>query len=156
MNLCASYKLGVVEREVPEKGLKFIPKPTSFNKLELRKDLHEYHRRLKILDHFSYNLDYSHLPFINPSMREPETSTTSLSTKDLITRNVAAFRALKIPRKNQNHFKSNITTQLRRSLKSLIQLDHVIIKPADKGSQIVLQDRTSYLIEANTLTANAA
>lgn len=120
MNLCASYKLGVVEREVPEKGLKFIPKPTSFNKLELRKDLHEYHRRLKILDHFSYNLDYSHLPFISSSTWEPETSTISESTQNLITRDEAAFRALKIPCKNPNHCKSNITPEQRRALKTLI------------------------------------
>ena len=146
MNLCASYKLGVVEREVLEKGLTVIPTPTLFNKLKLREYLHKNHRRSKILDYFSYNLDYPNLPFINPSMWELKTSTTSVSTKNLITQDVAAFRALKIPRKNQNHFKSNITTDQRRALKSLIQLDHVIIKPADKGGHIVLQDRTSYLI----------
>uniref|UniRef100_A0A671VT22 Uncharacterized protein n=1 Tax=Sparus aurata TaxID=8175 RepID=A0A671VT22_SPAAU len=57
--------------------------------------------------------------------------------------------ALKIPGKKQNQHRSNITSEQRRALKSLIQLDHVVIKPADKGGQIVLQDRTNYLIEAN-------
>lgn len=149
MNLCASYKLGTVEREILEKGLTFIPTPTLFNKLQLRKDLYEYHRRLKILEHFSYNLDYSHQPFINPSTWEPESNTTSEFIQNLITKDLAAFRALKIPGKKQNQHRSNITSEQRRALKSLIQLDHVVIKPADKGGQIVLQDRTNYLIEAN-------
>ena len=30
-----------------------------------------------------------------------------------------------------------------------MNLDNIIIKPADKGGQSVLQDQTSYLIEAN-------
>lgn len=55
MNLCASYQLSKAESEVLERGLTFIPTPTSFNKLELRKDLHDYHRRIKILDNFPHN-----------------------------------------------------------------------------------------------------
>lgn len=98
MNLCASYQLSRAEKEVLERGLTFIPTPNFFNKLELRKDLHDYHRRIKILDHSSYNQDYLHLPFINPSMWEPE-NIVSTSTHDLIKHDLTAFTSLKLSRK---------------------------------------------------------
>lgn len=99
MNLCASYQLSKVESEGLERGLTFIPTPTSFNKFELRTYLHDYHRRIKILDNFSYNLDYLHLLFINPSMWEPDNNIASTFTDNLITQDLAAFKSLKLPRK---------------------------------------------------------
>lgn len=48
-------------------------------------------------------------------------------------------------------FNPNLT--LTRPL-TLRKLDNVIFKPADKGGQIVLQDRANYLLEANRQLEN--
>ena len=48
-------------------------------------------------------------------------------------------------RVEQNH---NITLEQRKALSTLAKDTHIIIKPADKGGQIVLQDKAHYLQEA--------
>lgn len=154
MVLCSSFRLSLDERAVLEKGLSFIPTPSHINRLQLRQDLHNYHRKLKILDFFTYNSDYSHLLFTNPSVWEPESKLISPQIRTLIEHDLATFSALKVPSVNRivrhsNKSKSNITEEQQRALTTLRKLDNVIIKPADKGGQIVLQDRTDYLLEAN-------
>lgn len=72
-----------------------------------------------------------------------------MTTNNLITQDLAAFTSLKIPQKNNNFSTNNITMNQRHALTTLMKLDYIIIKPADKCGQIVLQDRTSYHIEAN-------
>lgn len=68
-NLCSSLKLNNFQREILEKGLTFIPTPRPPDRTQLLSDLHTYHRRLKILDHFHYNSDYPHVPFTNKSIK---------------------------------------------------------------------------------------
>ncbi|KAJ3598718.1 hypothetical protein NHX12_000681, partial [Muraenolepis orangiensis] len=70
--------------EVLEKGLAFIPTPTQVDRMELRRDLHVYHRRLKLLDHFQYESDYPRIPFTNPSVWEPKTEQVSEIVQTLI------------------------------------------------------------------------
>ena len=71
MVLCTSFRLTLAEGEILERGLNFIPTPTKLDKLQLRHDLYDYHRKLKILDHFAYDSD-SVLkrvsPYLNASM----------------------------------------------------------------------------------------
>ncbi|XP_029921600.1 altered inheritance of mitochondria protein 3-like [Myripristis murdjan] len=55
-----------------ERGLSFIPRPTRLDREELQRDLHFYHRRLKLIDHFHPDTDYQHTPFIHSSNWEPE------------------------------------------------------------------------------------
>ena len=42
----------------------------------------------------------------------------------------------------------NQTKQERKALNSLSKNSNVVLKPADKGSKIVMLDKTQYLIEA--------
>ena len=42
-------------QEILERGLTFITTPSLPDRDLLRRDLHTYHRRLKILDYFKYN-----------------------------------------------------------------------------------------------------
>lgn len=153
MVLCSSFKLSEQERVVLERGLSFIPTPDKIDRLQLRQDLHNYHRKIKILDHFDYSLNQQYIPFVNPSVWEPETNSVSEHIKALISRDVATFSAFRAPSArvmaNRVSSSSNITGDQKWALAALRKLDNVIIKPADKGGQIVLQDRTDYLLEAN-------
>lgn len=140
MVLCSSYSLSSAEQEVLERGLNFIPTPTSFNKIQLRKDLYDYHRRLKILDHFNFNQDCNVVPFKSPSTCESKLDLSSPSIQALIRSDIAVFDTFRDPSVN---FRHNITRDQRKALRALKKLDNVIIKSADKGGQIVLQDNFS-------------
>lgn len=52
LNLSLTYSLTIEETSVLEKGLLFIPTPHRLDKQGLKRDLYQYHRRLKILEHF--------------------------------------------------------------------------------------------------------
>lgn len=159
MVLCTSFKLTLAEGEILERGLNFIPTPTKLDKLQLRRDLYDYHRKLKILDHFAYDSDYLHLPFQKPSTWEPELSQVSPFIQNLISQDVNNLTSFRAPPAHavahSNSFKSNITGDQRQALKALKSIDNIIIKPADKGGQIVLQDRVNYLLEAHRQLENS-
>ena len=48
----------------------------------------------------------------------------------------------------------NLSGPERRALEELTQNPNIIIKPADKGSKIVIMDRQQYLLEANRQLSN--
>ena len=105
--------------------------------------MHTYHRRLKILDYS--DTDFSNLPFTIPSMWEPAMESVSTPIRKLIDPDLRSFRDLR-PRRHKGE--GNINTQQQQALKDLKSRQEIIIKPADKGGQIVLQDRTNYVLEA--------
>lgn len=82
----SSAQLGLLE-----KGLTFSPKPFSFSRELLRRDLHHYHRRLKLRDYFD-NDDFFREPFIQSSVWEPEWGALSDSLRDLIRRDIQISR----------------------------------------------------------------
>lgn len=125
--------------------LTFIPTPSLPDRDLLKRDLHTYHRRLKILDYFDYNTDYTHLPFTTLSSWEPTTESISTPIRHLIHRDTRALSHLQPRRRTNEH---NITPDQQLALKSLSARHEIIIKPADKGGQIVIQDRTNYILEA--------
>ena len=71
----------------------------------------------------------------------------SVSTpiRELIDHDLRSFRDLR-PRRLKGE--GNITIPQQQALKMLKSRDEIIIKPADKGGQIVLQDRANYVLEA--------
>lgn len=148
MVLSSSHRLSPAERELLEKGLTFIPTPKVLNKLQLRKDLYDYHRMLKILSFFDFNRSFTYLPFQNPSSWEPES--TSQVPQTLMDRDLHAWRTPQIPPTGNGGRgpRQNITGDQRRTLALLIRSTD-IIKPVDKGGQIVLQDRSDYLFKAS-------
>ncbi|XP_062418033.1 uncharacterized protein LOC119194644 isoform X2 [Pungitius pungitius] len=116
-----------LQLEILEKGLTFIPTPKSPTRPELRGDLHTFHRRLKLIDHFWGAPRREPVPFTRPSTWEP--------------------RPLA-------HTQPNISQQDKHFLKTLGNSKHIVIKPADKGGQIVFQDRHNYILEAERQLKN--
>nr|XP_029604681.1 uncharacterized protein LOC115190770 isoform X1 [Salmo trutta] len=129
----------------------FIPTPTKIDRMELRRDLHTYHRKLKLLDHFNYNTDNQRIPFIGQSHWEPRLEGVSNTMQTLIQRDSTSFSTFRFYMAG----KDNLTKQERKSLKSLSKNSNIVIKPADKGSKIVILDKTQYLIEAKRQLSNS-
>lgn len=150
MNLSSSYRLTSLEEEVLERGLTFIPAPGPAGRMEIRRDLHNYHRKLKILDHFNYNSQFSHKPFTNPSAWEPNNTEMCTAIQTLIKQDLEFFKTFR-PRPPG---KCNLSKQQLEAIKKLSKNQDIIIKPADKGSQIVIMDKFQYLFEANKQLSN--
>ena len=65
--------------------------------------------------------------------------------RQLIDQDLRSFRDLR-PRRPVGE--DNITVHQQQALNKLKSRHEIIIKPADKGGQIVIQDRTNYILEA--------
>ena len=65
--------------------------------------------------------------------------------RQLIDQDLRSFRDLR-PRRPVGE--DNITAHQQQALNKLKSRHEIIIKPADKGGQIVIQDRTNYILEA--------
>lgn len=88
-----------------------------------------------------------------PSTWEPNMASVSTPVRDLIQRDVSSLTDLR-PRRPVDQ--GNLTANESRALKTLAARQEIIIKPADKGGQIVIQDRTNYVLEATRQLANTA
>lgn len=148
MNLSRSYRLSEVEMRVLELGLTFIPTPKQPDRRELRRDLHTYHRRLKLLDHFKYESHFPHVPFTDPSSWVPREVAAPVET--LVQKDLECLKRYR-PKPEINH---NLNTVELQAINTLANNPAIVIKPADKGSQIVIMDRTQYLLEADRQLTN--
>lgn len=72
LNLSLTYTLHESEKTILEKGLFFIPTPLKVDKNGLCIDLHKYHRRLKLLDHFEYDTGPTGNNLLNPPRGNPK------------------------------------------------------------------------------------
>lgn len=88
-----------------------------------------------------------------PSTWEPTLESVSIPLQNVIhsnTRTLVRFRS-----HNQNN-QPNITPEQQLALKSLSAKHEVVIKPANKGGQIVIQNRTHYIFEATRQLSNTS
>ena len=102
-----------------------------------------YHRRLKLRLFFT-GQDRSNPPlFTAPSDWTPPDDLLPPEMKVLIKEDKAALKTFKKP-----YLQHNLSTEEQKCLKRLIHNKNIVIKKADKGSAIVIQDRDKYILEA--------
>lgn len=127
------------------KGLNFIPTKGSNKDIieQSRWDIQQYHRRLKLAAYYEHKNDSDPPPFTPRSNWVPPAGTLSTELTALIAADT-------------NHFDSsfqmcrvrpNLSSEEAAALKELSNNKHIIIKPADKGSTVVVMDRDQYLWE---------
>jgi len=150
MNLSKSFIPTAAQVKLLERGLTFIPRPNKFDWEELQRDTHKYHRRLKLLDYFDYNTDDNHQPFTLPSTWEPKTSQIDGRIRRLIRTDKNTLHNHQIHTDRED----NLTHVERQAIQQLKNNPHIIIKPADKGSKIVILDKHQYMYEANRQLSN--
>lgn len=98
------------------------------------------------MSHFAQSQsEYNPKPFQYPSNWEPNTAIMDKDIQKLLETNRRALRTYSRPRDPPD----NLSVAERQALNELRQHPNIIIKPADKGSKIVILDRNQYLVEAN-------
>lgn len=96
LNLSRLFQPTTAQVRLLERGLSFIPRPDTFDKEELRRDFHRYHRCLKIIDYFQEE-EFTHVPFTLPSNWELGWEQLSKPIKDLIRADRESTKLLRGP-----------------------------------------------------------
>lgn len=113
-------------------------------KKQMKMDLQTYHRRLKLAAHFEGRQGDSPQPFMPPSEWTPKSSLLPRTIKNIIRADQYAFEHLHWDDRDS----LNLTQAEIKALKQLQHNNHIVIKPADKGSATVILDRQQYIWEA--------
>ena len=108
-------------------------------------DLQQYHRKLKIAAYFENKKDSDPPPFTPKSDWTPPLGRLPDNIKEIIKQGLEYFdNQFKI-----NRIKPNLTQEEVKALKELYNNKFIVIKPADKGSAVVIMDRKQYIWEGN-------
>lgn len=147
MILSKNVKLTVPQLSLLNRGLNFIPTRGSNRHIrpQSRLDLQCYHRRLKLLSYFGDDDQTVKQPFTPASNWTPPEPNVPTHIRNLIQLDLNyfenSFRVLRMD--------SNLTPDENLALKELMQNKKIIIKPADKGSVVVVMDIKQYLWEGH-------
>lgn len=145
INLSDNFRLTITQRELLKKGLTFIPTlKTQDEKQQLEADLPKYHRRLKLEIYFKDAPKKPRKPFIGPSTWTPADTQVPGELLNLIQTDKAKMRTKYRPARES----PNITNPEKQALLQLQNNKNIIVKPADKGSAIVIMNRTHYIQKA--------
>ena len=136
--------LSPLEIKVLEKGSGFSPTPSSINEVDLRRDISDFSRKIRCKWFFRYE-------------RQENVSGTSKFKSKTTWKPPKGAPALKLflnqrekdilsimPGKATNH---NLCKEEYLTMRSLQNGRSVFIKPADKGSPVVVRNKTDYLKE---------
>ena len=136
--------LSEAEISVLSKGLKFSPTPKELDRSQLKQDLEEYGRRLRLRWFFREEESDREIPggFKVPSKFNPKNVDAAIE----IYLSVLEEKLLAVKAEGSNF--SNLSTQEQEAIRNLQSDDSIVIKPADKGSGVVVWDRNDYLLEA--------
>lgn len=145
INLTKHFKLTEAQRTLLGRGLNFIPTKGTNKQIveQSRFDLQQYHRRLKLAAYFENSRECERLPFIYKSSWAPVQAQIPHTITALIQSDIRYFNT----RFKIHHVPPNLSREEVRALDELVNNKHIVIKPADKGSSIVILDREQYLWE---------
>lgn len=143
-------------KEYLSKGLSFVPswRTNEFLHENLKVDLRKYHRKLKLLTYFENKTEKTQIPFKPKSTWSPPIEKIPRQIQN-IKKDQDGFNS----NPNPNLFElekppPNLTSAEIKALQGLSNNKDLIIKSADKGSMVVVQDHFQYLWEGNKQLAN--
>lgn len=147
LNLSKSFILTAAQTSLLNKGLTFIPsiqKQTHKDiKDALRADIQDYHRHLKLAVYYQVKPESIQLPFMNKSTWSPALALLPPEVSQLIQLDLNTFQhSYKI-----GWTKPNLSRFELEALEQLSSNKDIVLKPADKGSAVVIMDRADYLHE---------
>ena len=135
--------LSSAEISLLSKGLKFVPTANKIDQANLKRELEEYGRKLRLMWHFRND----ERPFSQERFKPK--STFNPRNKDAVIETYLScleerLLDIEIPSKRFN----NLTKDERNAMYSLKDDKSIIIKGADKGSAVIVWDREDYIKEA--------
>ena len=136
--------LSETEISVLEKGLGFVSTPNMINGVDLRRDLNDFIRKMRCKWYFrdKPSKDFSEIPAFRPkSTWKPPVGDPCV---ELFLSKMEHEQFSFLPGKPQSY---NLTREEWQAIKNLKDGRSTIIKPADKGSCVVLWDHEDYLAE---------
>ena len=148
MNL-SSVSISASEGEVLGKGLKFIPAPQKVEREPIVQAAVRVVRKAKLAYFFRHRKSKQRLPFEIKSQWTPEDNHFPEELLKGLDKIIETAENIEL-----SEPKSNISKDQRNTLKRLMRNKQIVIKPADKGSAIVVQDRCSYIWEAKRQLGN--
>lgn len=144
--LAKDFSPSRAQLEVLSRGLTFVPTIdlVKNQKRQLQLDIQNYHRKVKLTTYFKNNRDRQPLPFMPPSTWTPPDHKLLPEINLLIHRDNLGFKKCFKFYKEQPNLSQHEVTALRE----LMHKKHIVIKPADKGSAVVILGRDQYITEA--------
>ena len=139
----SSSPLSPAESSLLSKGLKFCPTPPEVNQIELNHDLSRFYRTIRLKEFFVDEPPSAPEPFRQKSSWvPPKNRVPALETY------VQAVNSQVLSSDTPITTHDNLPREERKALTSLKNRTDIIIKPADKGSAVVVMDRQQYIDEA--------
>ena len=134
----SSCTLTKEETSILSKGLGFVPTPPTPHPSTIQKDINRFAHTLRLKHQFQHNRPKKRR-FKPQSNYIPPISTSGCLEDYIYALKIEATK-LK-PRKTRN----NLSQRQRIALRKLRKRNDIIIKKADKGSKVVIQDRQEYI-----------
>lgn len=146
--LTDNFKPSQSQWNLLNRGLTFVPTINLYKnqRKQIQLDIQNYHRRVKLATYF-HSRDNKRKPpvFMPTSLWSPPLDKLPPEVNTLIRRDHKDF---------DKHFRTqkeypNLSWEEEIALKELVQNKNIVIKPADKGSSIVILGRDQYIAEVN-------
>ena len=142
----SSIQLSAAEISLLSKGLKFCPLPPRPDSFQLKKDLIEFSRRLRLKEYFWDSEDDDEEDVAYKPLRRTSTWTPPLNRDAALESYIKVINdniqeQVQRPRKSR---RDNLTKEEREALVSLRSRTDIVIKKADKGSATVVMSREQY------------
>ena len=163
----STFKLNEYHTQVLQRGLKFCPTPPAPNTGQLRQDMDRLHNRMRQISFFDNKESVTDLStfFSNATIETPlDPMGTFTPFKHMKFKSKSKWRCPPGPPNleamivcNEQQFdyrpnfrpnhRNNLSPNETQALKELCLNKDIIIKPADKGSAVVIMQREDYLKE---------
>lgn len=151
--LTKNFNITRAQENLLNKGLTFIPTLDVHKKqkAQLQLDMQEYHRKIKLMSYFDSFIERRPKPFIGKSSWVPHPDKIHPRVNQLITKDREDFnKYFKCYRERRNLKQNEV-----KALRELINDKNIVIKPADKGSTIVIMGRDQYIQEGERQLNNS-
>lgn len=141
--LAKNVSLSELQRDLLNKGLSFVPSLNIGRDQKSQWDIQQYHRKIKLAVYYRNSTKKEPHHFTGPSTWTPPLERLPPAVGELIKKDLKAF-------KNKFRFIQedlNISVEESRALMELQKKKNIVIKPADKGSVVVVLDREQHIFE---------
>lgn len=145
--LTKDFSPSKAQLDLLNKGLTFIPTLDigKNQKRQLELDMQNYHRKIKLATFFKNEQKREPIPFIPTSNWTPPHDKLPPEVHQLIQKDKTVFKKhYRVHRERYNLSQSEV-----KALRELSHTKQIVIKPADKGSAVVILGRDQYIQEVN-------